>query len=234
MGQINTTSDKPLTLATGPKAGAQPIMSDEPLNNSSADPKAGEDEDHQSTDEERIMEEIAKQKELIDALPDDAREGIVHRAPHEKKLEDAGPPLSENFDLALIESRLSPKMFYELRALDFLGQLEFKYQLMIEKERLARVLLKFQEVYGDLYSEPCLVCLDDVHVHAAISMTEQLFCCGGFVCKSCAGDIRESGVGLDKCPLCREVTDVKTAAENAAPLMKLAKRGVIWAQSNVG
>jgi len=41
-------------------------------------------------------------------------------------------------------------------------------------------------------------------------------------------------VGLDKCPLCREVTDVKTAAENAAPLMRLAKRDVIWAQSNVG
>ncbi|EJK71114.1 hypothetical protein THAOC_07477, partial [Thalassiosira oceanica] len=44
----------------------------------------------------------------------------------------------------------------------------------------------------------------------------------------------ESGVGVDKCPLCRESFDDKTEAENAADLMRLAKRGVNWAQSNVG
>ncbi|EJK47543.1 hypothetical protein THAOC_33728 [Thalassiosira oceanica] len=120
-----------------------------------------------------------------------------------------------------------------------LCQLEFKYQLMVEKKRLAKVLLKFQELYGDLYSEPCLICLDDIHVHATENLTETFICCGGFICKSCAGDIRESGVGLTTlgltgCPLCREVINDKTEAESAADLTRLSKRGVLWAQSHVG
>ncbi|EJK62634.1 hypothetical protein THAOC_16741 [Thalassiosira oceanica] len=49
-------------------------------------PKAENDEERQKTDEERLLDEIAEQKELIDALPGDAKEGFVHMAPHEKKL----------------------------------------------------------------------------------------------------------------------------------------------------
>ncbi|EJK43804.1 hypothetical protein THAOC_37714 [Thalassiosira oceanica] len=169
-------------------------MSDEPLT-ASTGPMVGDDEERQKTDEERLLDEIAEQKDLIDALTGDTCEEIAHRAPQKK-----------------------------------LGQLEFKYQLLVEEKRLARVLLKFQELYGDLYTEPCLICLDDIHVHAATDMTEIFYCCGGFVCKSCAGDIK----GLDKCPLCRESFAVNSAALYKWQVMTLAKRGVSWAQREAG
>ncbi|EJK57843.1 hypothetical protein THAOC_22074, partial [Thalassiosira oceanica] len=123
-------------------------MSDEPLKPGWRGPKAGEDEERQETDEERLLDEIAEQKDLVDALTGNTREEFVRRALYEKKL----------------------------------GQLEFKYQLLVEKKCLARVLLKFQELYGDLYSEPCLICLDDTHVHASENLLEQFYCCGGFIC----------------------------------------------------
>ncbi|EJK77829.1 hypothetical protein THAOC_00312, partial [Thalassiosira oceanica] len=115
-----------------------------------------------------------------------------------------------------------------------LGQLEFKYHLLVEKKRLERELLKFQELYGDIYSEPCLICLDDIHVHASANLLVTFICCGGFICKSCARDIWDSDVGMDSCPLCRESLYSKTEAEEKARVMKLAKRCVIWAQSQVG
>ncbi|EJK75318.1 hypothetical protein THAOC_02960, partial [Thalassiosira oceanica] len=111
-----------------------------------------------------------------------------------------------------------------------LGQLEFKYHLLVEKKRLERELLKFQELYGVIYSEPCLICLDDIHVHASTNLIETFMCCGGFICKSCARNVRE----LESCPLCRESLYGKTEAEEKAQVMKLAKRGVIWAQLKVG
>ncbi|EJK73694.1 hypothetical protein THAOC_04668 [Thalassiosira oceanica] len=174
-------------------------MSDEP-HAPPTGPKAGDDEERQKTDEERLLDEIVEQKDLVNALTGDTREEFVHRAPHKKKL----------------------------------GQLEFRYQLMVEKKRLARVLLKFQELYGVIYSEPCLICLDDIHVHASANLYERFYCCGGFICKSCVGDIRDSGVGLDKCPLCRESLYAKTVEEDAADLMRLAKRGLFWAQKDYG
>ena len=104
-------SDEPLTPAAGSEGG-----------------QVGEDKERQKTDEERLLEEIAKQKVLIDAASelidaasgDDTCEGVAHSVPHEKKL----------------------------------GQLEFKYQLLVEKKRLAGELLKFQELYGDLSRNP--------------------------------------------------------------------------------
>ena len=45
-----------------------------------------------------------------------------------------------------------------------LGQLEFQYQNLVEKKRLARELSKFEEMHGAIYSEPCLICLDNIHV----------------------------------------------------------------------
>ncbi|EJK62083.1 hypothetical protein THAOC_17319, partial [Thalassiosira oceanica] len=165
-------------------------MSDETPNPSTG-PKAGHEGEQKPTDEERLLDEIAKQKELIDAPPGDSCEAIAHRVSLEKRL----------------------------------GQLEFKYQFLVEKKRLACELLKFQELYGDLYSEPCLICLDDIYVHASEKLTETFNCCGGFICKSCARNVRESEVGVDKCPLCREVINDKTEAENAADLMALAKEG---------
>ncbi|EJK68628.1 hypothetical protein THAOC_10172, partial [Thalassiosira oceanica] len=171
-----------------------------------------EQTEQKRTDEERLLDEVAEER-------------MMEEIAKQKELIDAPPGDTEGG----IAHRVSQD--------NKLGQLEFKYQFLVEKERLARVLLKFQELYGDIYSEPCLICLDDIHVHASsANFVERFLCCGGFICKSCSRDLRESGVGLDRCPLCRESLDDKTAAEKTATLklMALAKRGVIWAQSHVG
>ena len=115
-----------------------------------------------------------------------------------------------------------------------LGQLEFQYQNLVEKKRLARELSKFEEMHGAIYSEPCLICLDNIHVRASEELYQLFFCCGGFVCESCAGDTQKSEIGIDKCPLCRESLHETSLAESAAQLMALAKRGVAWAQHNAG
>ncbi|EJK74434.1 hypothetical protein THAOC_03888 [Thalassiosira oceanica] len=114
-----------------------------------------------------------------------------------------------------------------------LGQLEFKYHLLVEKKRLARTMSKFEELHGALYSEPCMICLDDVHLNASESLTIALTCCGGFICKTCYREFMNSGVDLGQCPLCR-ATQSSTEAEAAVQCMALAERGVSWAQSNVG
>ena len=183
------------------KKGAS-MMSKEPRTPSPGS-KAGQDaddEEHQLTDEERMLEEIAKEKELIDALPSDTTSACARRASREKKL----------------------------------GQLEFKYQFSVEKIRLARALSKFEERHGVIYSEPCLICLEDIHIHASESLIQVFACCGGFVCMTCANSPDLSALVLGKCPLCREPLVGKTEAEGNAQRMKLAKRGVAWAQAELG
>ena len=114
-----------------------------------------------------------------------------------------------------------------------LGRLEFQRQISVETKRLASVLAKFEEEHGPLYSEPCLICLENIHVHASQSLMLVFTCCGGFICKNCARDINESG-GLATCPLCRESLEERTTVAYAAQLMALAERGVSWAQKDVG
>ena len=161
----------------------------------------GGDEQHEQTDEERMLEEIAQQKELLDAMPGDSHSDICTKAPHAKQL----------------------------------GQLVFKYQLTTEKKRLTSVMAKFEEEHGALYSEPCLICLEDIHVHASKNLTECFACCGGFICKLCAARNRNGPeIGFDKCPLCRESIVNTTASGNAEKLLALAKRGVAWAQTDLG
>lgn len=163
--------------------------------------REGADEQHQQTEEEKMLDEIAKQKEMIDAMSGDDTFGeMMRRAPHQKKL----------------------------------GQLEFKFHISTEKKRLARALSKFEEVYGVLYSEPCLICLEDIHVHTALHVTKLFVCCGGFICMSCVRNLDRSGLGLDKCPLCRESLAGIAASERTETSMKFAKRGVSWAQREVG
>ena len=174
-------------------------MSDEPPTPSPG-PKAGQDandEEHQLTDEERMLLEIDQQKELIDALPDDTSVDALNRAPHERKL----------------------------------GQLEFQYQIFVERKRVARELAKFEEMYGAPYSEPCLLCLDNIHVHASESLMDLLFCCGGFVCAACGQEVAS---GTNKCPLCRHPLTASDISKDKTQLMKLAERGVSWAQTSVG
>ena len=168
-------------------------------------PKVGQEDgdEQQTTDEERLKDEIAMQKELIGALPSDTTDEIqslLRMKSHQKKL----------------------------------GQLELQYQLLVEQKRLARELSKFEEIHGAIYSEPCLLCLNDIHVHASEGLYELFFCCGGFICKTCARDVKKSAFGLGKCPLCRESIAKRTVAEDAASAKVLAKRGVTWAQIHVG
>ena len=131
------------------------------------------DDEQVQTDEERMLQGIAKQKKLIDGMPGDTSDEKLRRAPHQKKL----------------------------------GQLEFQYHLSVEQKRLARELLKFEEEHGALYSEPCLMCLENIRVHASVALVELLFCCGGFICNTCMRDIKVSELGFNKCPLCRESLD---------------------------
>mmetsp|Transcript_11815 Transcript_11815/g.25756 ORF Transcript_11815/g.25756 Transcript_11815/m.25756 type:complete len:446 (-) Transcript_11815:28-1365(-) len=157
------------------------------------------DEKEERTDEDRMLDGIAEQRGLIEALPGNTSEVALRRAPHEKKL----------------------------------GQLEFQYQILAEKKRLSSVLAKFEEEHGPLYSEPCLICLENIRVHASQGLMLVFICCGGFICRNCALGMEESE-GLDKCPLCRESLDEKTPVENAAKLKALADRGVSWAQKDYG
>ena len=114
-----------------------------------------------------------------------------------------------------------------------LGQLEFRYQFLVERKRLARELSRFEEKYGAVYSEPCLICLDNIPVHASEYLVESFSCCRGFICRTCAQDTRKSEFRMDKCPLCRQ-TLAKTDAEAAIQMMALAKRGVSSGQWHVG
>ena len=170
-------------------------------------PKAGQDaddEEHQLTDEERMLLEIDQQKVLIGALPvglyllpGEASDDVLNRAHHEKKL----------------------------------GWLEFQYQILVERKRVARELAKFEEMYGAPYSEPCLLCLENIHVHASQNLVKAFFCCGGFICIACA---RELEGGVDRCPLCRNPFTADDISNDKTQLMVLAERGVFWAQTDVG
>lgn len=133
-----------------------------------------------------MLEEIAQQKELLDAMPGDSHSDICAKAPLAKRL----------------------------------GQLEFRYQLMTEKKRLSSVFAKSEEEHGPLYSEPCLICLEDIHVYASANLAEFFVCCGGFICMACALDIKESGKCLGKCPLCRK------------SLLKISDARLLFAQSS--
>ena len=109
-----------------------------------------------------------------------------------------------------------------------LGQLEFQYHMLMERKRVSAVLAEHQEKHGALYSEPCLVCLDDIYVYASAGLVKRLFCCGGFVCATCAQNPRPA-----RCPLCRK-SESYGGKKKATELMSLAERGVMWAQTQVG
>ena len=149
--------------------------------------------EQQPGEEERLLEAIAVQRELIDAV---AVDDEYERAPHQRKL----------------------------------GRLELKYQLLLEKERLSSVLAKFQAIHGTVHSEPCLLCLDSIHIYASANLVQTFDCCGGFICTNCSEDLLRKS-GQSRCPLCRSPLVEKATKER---VMKLAKRGTPWAQTNVG
>jgi len=156
------------------------------------------DDERVQTDEEIMLQGIAKQKELIDGMPGDTSDEKLRRAPHQKKL----------------------------------GQLEFQYHLSVEKKRLANELTRFEERYGAVYSEPCLLCLEDIHVQAVEGAINVFYCCGGFICKVCWP--WPDPPGFDKCPLCREPIVESSDVENIPKLMAFVEKGVTWFQTYVG
>ena len=169
------------------------------------DPRTGQDGQHQ-TDEDGMQQQTDEDRLLL--------------------LQE-----TENDTVDDLHSRAMIRWVSQQRKL---GQLEFKYQNLVEKKRLARALSIFEEEHGVLYSEPCLLCLENIYVGADDSLATVFICCGGFICKTCALDIDESGNGLDNCPLCRASTAEQTEAEDSAQLMALAERGVLWAQRDLG
>ena len=56
-----------------------------------------------------------------------------------------------------------------------LGQLEFTYTMLGERKRLSAVLAEYQERYGAIYSEPCLICLEDIFVHATSESDKSIY-----------------------------------------------------------
>ena len=171
----------------------------------SPDRKAGQNADEeelQLTDEERMLLEIDQQKAMmIGALPDD--------------IDDFSDDMLLNW--APHEKKL--------------GQLEFQYQLFVERKRVARELAKFEEMYGGPYSEPCLMCLENIHVRASTNLIQLFGCCGGFICKACGRDLASGPI--NKCPLCRNPLTADDISERTQ-VFALAERGVSWAQTNVG
>ena len=114
------------------------------------------------------------------------------------------------------------------------GQLELKHVLVVERGRLSSVLARFEEEHGTVHSEPCLMCLESIHVTAVDSPVKYFLCCGGFICTACMEGVHESEFGFWRCPLCRESIDETTEAESGAKLVALAERGVAWAQKDMG
>ena len=112
-----------------------------------------------------------------------------------------------------------------------LGRLEFQYQVLVERKRVARELARFEEMHGAPYSEPCLMCLENIHVQAAEGQIRLFPCCGGFICLACLRELK----GIDKCPLCRSPSfTTGDHSKRVTRSMALAKRGLSWAQSHVG
>ena len=159
--------------------------------------------------EQRDEHQLGEEERLLEAIAD-----------QQKVLADAVVALADKYKKAPHQRKL--------------GQLEFKYQLLLEKKRLSSVLAKFESDHGALYSEPCLVCLDNIHVHASRKLVHYLGCCGGFVCVNCSEDLKKSNKKYRqfRCPLCRNT--LLKENEYTEGVMKLAKRGVPWAQTNVG
>ncbi|EJK44804.1 hypothetical protein THAOC_36627 [Thalassiosira oceanica] len=149
------------------------------------------------SEEEALLEAIAEQRRLVDAMPSDTLTDICERAPHEKKL----------------------------------GQLEFRHHLPLEKYRISSVLATFEEEHGSLYKEPCLLCLDDVYLHADLVISHRFMCCGGFTCKRCADDFRKTKP--TQCPLCREPLR-ESSAELLLQLMVFVEKGASWAETMLG
>ena len=112
-----------------------------------------------------------------------------------------------------------------------LGQLELRYQLMAEKDRLASVLEKFEEKHGSLYSELCLLCLEDINVNSSANLVTTFACCGGFICNNCADDFIVKDANKQQCPLCRaSYMDI----DEFANTLRLAKNGQPGAQTDAG
>ena len=99
-----------------------------------------------------------------------------------------------------------------------------EYELLLEANRIESVVRNHQK-HHTLATEECPVCLEETQITDIDSMSHFL-CCGGELCIKCFKLQR-----LKNCPLCRENFPTEIQAKELK--MKLAKRGVPWAQHEI-
>ena len=102
-----------------------------------------------------------------------------------------------------------------------LGEKEMEYELLIEKERVRKVVDEYEELHPPVF-ESCPICLEDIRIHSSAEAQSFLSCCGNWTCKPCA----DSSICVGKvrsCPLCRETIPDNLALYNKR-LLKCAER----------
>ena len=82
------------------------------------------------------------------------------------------------------------------------GEKEMEYELIIEKERVKKVVSEFEELHPPVY-ESCPLCLEDINFNSSADVCAYFSCCGNWVCKPCADSSLCVGK-VESCLLCRE------------------------------
>ncbi len=108
-----------------------------------------------------------------------------------------------------------------------LAVMEEKYELAMEKKRVAKVLLEHEKVHPPCVLE-CSICLDEID-SATIGGIAYSLCCGKSMCVPCW---REHGHKLgNKCPSCRAA--FPDMAQGVILTQKWADKGRSWAQVQI-
>lgn len=102
-----------------------------------------------------------------------------------------------------------------------LGKKEMEYELLIEKERVRKVVSEYEELHPPVY-ESCPICLEDINFNASAETCSYVSCCGNWTCKPCADDNICVGK-VSCCPLCRETIPDNLGLYNKR-LLKCAER----------
>ena len=102
-----------------------------------------------------------------------------------------------------------------------LGEKEMEYELLIEKERVRKVVDEYEELHPPVF-ESCPICLEDIRIHSSAEAQSFFSCCGNWLCKPCADSNIFPGK-MTTCPLCREAIPDKPGVYNKR-LLKCAER----------
>jgi len=83
-----------------------------------------------------------------------------------------------------------------------LGKKEMEYELLIEKERVKKVVNEYEELHPPTF-ESCPLCLEDINYNLSADACSYFSCCGNWICKPCA-DTHVYTRKVTLCLLCRE------------------------------